>query len=325
MILKRLGAIALAVILILGAVLIRDRVIDDDGGSSGGDDRPRTGREIVCVSDLREACTALDEERGDIDIRIEAAGDTLEALAALDDPSEAPIWVTMEPFPAMVDSLRQVDRREPMTSDQTAVASSPIALVMQPDRAAVLSAACNEFDWSCIGQAAGVAWEDIGGDGLPGDVRPAFAPINTAIGLMGVADAVAGYFGGAPIDMNDAEFLGWARRLGTNAVPQSALTGGTPIATIQTRRSALDIAVGAEAELTASEGSGFTLEYADPMIRADVVVSVPQGASAPDGLVGDLVEWLVTEGSWDPESPEPNPLPVATEMLAIRSAWEQFS
>ena len=58
MILKRLGAIALAVILIGGAWLVRDRVIDDDGGS-GNDDPPRAGREIVCVEDLRDACDAL--------------------------------------------------------------------------------------------------------------------------------------------------------------------------------------------------------------------------------------------------------------------------
>ena len=323
MILKRLGALALAVILIGGAWIIRDRVIDDNGGSSD-DDPPRADREIVCVEALREACQAIAESL-EIEIRIEDAGVTLDALAALEQPSSAPIWVTLEPLPAMVESLREVAHREPLVTVQSAVASSTIALVMQPDRAAVLAAACSEFDWTCIGQAAGDPWEDIGGTGLPGDVRPAFAPIDTAIGLLGVADAVAGYFRDAPIDVNDGAFLGWARRLGTSAVPQSALTGGTPIATIQTRRSALDIAVGAEAELSDTEGSRLTLEYADPMIRADAVVSVPQGASAPDGLASGLMDLLVTEGNWDPASTEPNPLPVATEMVAIRSVWGQLS
>ena len=62
MILKRLGAIALAVILVGGAWVVRDRVIEDNGGS-GTDDPPRADREIVCVSDLREACDALDPVR----------------------------------------------------------------------------------------------------------------------------------------------------------------------------------------------------------------------------------------------------------------------
>ena len=105
MILKRLGAVALAVILIGGAWLIRDRVIDDGGGGSGTNDPPRADREIVCVSDLRESCDALAETL-DIEIRIEAAGATLDALAALEDPSEAPIWITMEPLPASAANKR---------------------------------------------------------------------------------------------------------------------------------------------------------------------------------------------------------------------------
>ena len=82
-----------------------------------------------------------------------------------------------------------------------------------------------------------------------GDVRPAFAPIDSAIGLLGVADAVSGYFGTSPIQVKDPGFVSWARPL-AKAVPASALTGGTAIKTIQTRPSALDIAVGAFAELS---------------------------------------------------------------------------
>ena len=62
------------------------------------------------------------------------------------------------------------------------------------------------------------------------------------------------------------------------------------------------------------------------MIRADVVVAVPAGASVPSGLINDLERLLVTEGSWeDPASTEPNPLPSATDMLAIREAWKDFA
>ncbi len=324
MILKRLGAIALAVILIGGAWLIRDRVIDDGGGGSGDDDPPRADREIVCLEDLRDACDTLADAL-DLDIRIEDAATTLDALAALDDPSEAPIWITMAPFPAMVDDLRVGARRDPLGTDQTAIASSPITLVVLADRAPALTTACGEpLDWTCVGEAAGHAWEEIGGDPSWGLVRPAFAPIDSAIGLLGVADAVSGYFGASPIQVDDPGFVSWARPL-ARAVPASALTGGTAIKTIQTRPSALDIAVGAVAEMSATSVAAVTPQYADPMIRADVVVAVPAGASAPSGLIDDLQRLLVTEGSWDSVSTQPNPLPSARDMLAIREAWEVFA
>ena len=68
-----------------------------------------------------------------------------------------------------------------------------------------------------------------------------------------------------------------------------------------------------------------TPQYADPMIRADVVVAVPAGASVPSGLIDDLQRLLVTEGNWDSASTEPNPLPSARDMLAIREAWKDFA
>ncbi len=112
MILKRLGAIALTVVLIGGAWLIRDRVIEDND-NSGNDDQPQADREIVCVEDLREACDALaDSSTWTFGSRTRRA--TLDALAALEDPSEAPIWITMEPFPAMVDDLRAAARARPV-------------------------------------------------------------------------------------------------------------------------------------------------------------------------------------------------------------------
>jgi hypothetical protein len=323
MIVKRLGAIALAVILIGGAWLVRDRVIDDNGSSSGDDDQPRAGREIVCVEDLRDACETLAETL-DLVVQIEDASVTVDALAALDDPSEAPVWITLEPFPEMVDSLRTIRGAPEFGAEQLPVASSRIALVIPSDRAPTLLAFCGDpIQWRCVGENAGQEWTTIDGDPAWRDVKPAFAPIDTALGLLGVAGAADGYFGATTIDVNHTEFLRWARRL-ANAVPRSTLTGGTPIATIEIRPSALDIAVGAEAELSDAAGSRFTTAYADPMIRADVVVAVPDGVSVPTGLLDDLRRQLVTEGRWDPPSTDENPLPSARDMLAIREAWRGF-
>jgi hypothetical protein len=324
MIAKRLGAIALTVALILGAWLIRDRVIDDDGGVAGDDEPPRTEREIVCVSDLREACDALAGAL-DLDIRIEDAGATLDAFADQENDTDPPIWITMEPFAAMAD-MRVVIRGGPEEfGERIAVASSAIALVVPSDRVAVLAAACGEpLDWRCIGDAAGNPWEDIGGEPSWGTVRPGFTSVDRASGLLGVGAAVAGYFGDTTIVPDDPDFQRWARPL-AEAVPASALTGRTAIVTIETRPSALDIAVGAAAELSDPGGTDLSLQYADPMIRADVVVAVPDGMTLPNGIVEELARLLVTEGRWDSPSAGADPLPTALELLAIRGAWKALS
>jgi hypothetical protein len=323
MIAKRLGAIALTVAMIAGAWLIRSEVIDDDGGVSGDDDPPPTEREIVCVSDLVDTCRALADARDDLGVSIEDAAKTLEALAALEDPSDAPIWITMAPFPEMVDNLREIRRLPVLETVQTRVASSPIALVVPIDRTDVLAARCGApLRWDCVGEAAGEPWEDIGGDELPGDVRPAFAPIDSALGLLGVADAISGYFGSTPIALDDLNFTRWASGL-ADAVPSSSRPPVSAIATIRARSSALDVAVGAAAELPDTAADRFTRQYAEPMIRADVVVVVPEGASLPSGLADEIGQFLEANG-WDVPSTEPNPLPTAPEMFAIRDAWREF-
>ncbi|HWM18992.1 MAG TPA: hypothetical protein VNO51_04850, partial [Ilumatobacteraceae bacterium] len=120
----------------------------------------------------------------------------------------------------------------------------------------------------------------------------------------------------------DLEFTRWASDV-AEAVLTSARPTFSAVATIQTRSSALDVAVGAEAELSPAALDRFTLQYADPMIRADVVVVVPEGASTPSGLTDELAQFLEARG-WDSPVTEPNPLPQASEMFAIREAWKGF-
>jgi hypothetical protein len=322
MIAKRLGAIALAVILIGGAWVIRDRVIDDNGGS-GNDDPPQADREIVCVEDLRDACLALADAHEDLDVEIESAEQTLDDLVALEDPSEAAIWITMAPLPAMLADLRSVKNVPALVTEQLPVASSPIALIAAPARMDVLTQHCGgTLRWGCLGDVAGEEWSEIGGNETWETVRPAFSPIDSAIGLLGVADATVGYFGSRTIVTDDVDFTRWASDV-AEAVLSSSRPPDSAIATIQRRSSALDIAVGAAAELPVSTLDRFTRQYADPMIRADVVVVVPEGVSPPNDLTNELAQYLMAQG-WEAPSPETNPLPSAPQMYAIREAWKRF-
>jgi hypothetical protein len=318
MIVKRLGAIALAVILILGALVVRDQVIDDNDT-----DTPRAAREIVCVEDLRAACLALADAHEDLDIEIESAEQTLDDLVALEAPAEAAIWITMAPLPAMLADLRSIENVPALETAQLPVVSSPIALVAAQERIDVLTQHCGgTLQWRCLGDVAGDEWSEIGGDETWETVRPAFSPIDSAIGLLGVADATAGYFGSRTIVTDDVDFTRWASDV-AEAVLSSSRPPDSAIATIQRRASALDIAVGAAAELSDSTLDRFTRQYADPMIRADVVVVVPEGVSPPHDVTDELAQYLRAQG-WEAPSSETNPLPPAPQMYAIREAWKGF-
>ncbi len=249
-------------ILIGGAWLIRDRVIDDNGGS-GNDDPPQADREIVCVEDLREACDALADAL-DLDIRIEDAATTLDALAALDDPvggsdldhdgavpgdGRRPPRVRRAPEPLADEQIGRLPHRRSRSS------CSPIALRRSSTR--MWRRRC---DWDCVGDAAGDPWTDIGGDDVVGRCSPGVRPDRQRDRTARAsADAVSGYFGVVRSSANDPDFVSWARRLWQRGPSQRADRTARAIATIQTRPSALDIAVGAAAEFSDTSASAGSL------------------------------------------------------------------
>ena len=86
-----------------------------------------------------------------------------------------------------------------LIAEQTFFASSPLAARAPPDRAAVLTTAAERRWIGAVSVRPRATLADIDGDESWGNVRPAFAAIDTASGLLGVAAAVSGYFGGEAI------------------------------------------------------------------------------------------------------------------------------
>jgi hypothetical protein len=315
---RRVSALVVAVALVAGAWLVRSRIIDDDGDDTGDDGPAAEPRELVCALDLESVCASLQDSG--LDVTVEDASATLERLRDVPD-DELPLWLTVDPYPAMLDSLRTAARVDPAGWSTTKLASSPIALVSPSAKAASLAAACPEPDrWQCVGDIAGDPWAELD-PALADTVRPAFAPIDRyGVGLLALGQATAGWFGTDPIDTNDPSFFAWFRGL-TGQVSDVALSGGTPIRTILTRPSALDVAVGAEAELGSSPDGRFGVTYAGPMTRADVVLAAPAGVHVPSDLAGTVGAEL-TAGGWEPPSDEPSGvLPPAT-LLALATLWE---
>ncbi len=303
MIAKRVGAAVLALALIVGAWFVRDRVIE--GNDSGTPGRPAQARQLYCVTELRDACkAAVAASKSDVELVVADADATLAELSRPD--AGAVLWVTLDPFPDMITASRP--QAEPLAITSQALAESPLALVVEADRAADVATGCPTLTWQCVG-------------GLKA-LSPTFAPSRTAIGAVSIATALD-QFGGPGGSLDDLDLLTWARSLQRSS--QGSLSGGTAIATIQTRPS-FSIAIGAQAELTKANESRFEVIYPVPMTSLDVVLASIGGASAPSGLTSSLTVALQAAG-WSPATPaaagEAGP-PPAPFVLAALEYWNDL-
>jgi hypothetical protein len=319
---RRLGAVVVAAVLVGGALALRAS-LDDDGTSDGAPTR------IVCVSELADACRAAAEGMDDVELSIADARDTLDALATTTD--DAPVWVTLDPFPAMLDTTRTTAGRDALFPAATSVASSDITVTVPDERVDVLRAHCTgEALWRCIGSASGEPWADIGGEPGWGSVLPGIAPADrSALGLLTFAEAVGGYLGDTSYSRTrwEAEpgFLPWVRRL-TSAVPTEVIGDRSPLAVMLTRPSALNIAAATAAEVASAGATADRVasEYPAPMVRADVIVAATSPDAAPSRFVDRLGDAL-TDAGWARPASGPSGAPSSGTMLALRDLWEQLT
>jgi hypothetical protein len=303
-IVKRIAALAAALALIAGAWLLRDRVIEGDAAGNDGERPSQSATSIVCISELQSVCsTARDELGGDVTWTVADAADTLAQLTAA-SPSRS-VWITLAPFPDMVAFQRDRAGAPALDGTTTTLASSPLALVVRPDRTAELTDACaGDLSWTCVGEQVAL--------------RPTFAPIDTAIGAVSVAVAIEQY-AGPGVDFGDLGLLTWARAL--RGAGTSSLSGGTAVATIQTRQT-FGVAIGAEAELAPSRAADFDVLYAEPMTTLDVVAFAPDGVDLPAELL-TAVRAELTASGWDPPSTSAGG-PQAEIVLAAIDYWRRF-
>jgi hypothetical protein len=330
---KRIGAVVVAIALIAGAFLLRNNVLEgDDADDPPGSTTTTTqaaaeAGELVCISELRAVCQALRADHPDLRIDVQDAGTTLDALAVLPDDAPRPLWLTIEPFPAMLDALRTANGLQAFGATPDAVGASQLAIATSAARAADLTAGCADVAlWSCIGANAGNDWSALAAGTAGGRIRPSLGVVDRqAAALASFAAAVAGYFGRPDIRSSDWQgdpaFTPWVSRL-LGGVDPSALTAGTPLATMAIRPSALDIAATTTAELTALGGDTFVANYPEPAMWVEAVVAVPEGTAAPTDLVTATTAALSAAG-WDAPGAATQALPGPTTMLALRALWQE--
>lgn len=306
MVAKRLAAVVAAAALIVAAVLIRTNVLDDDGS-----EEVRAASTLVCLTELQALCRQVPGVR----VRIEDATATTDAWQTAEQTPDE-VWLTFQPLPEAIEIRRSAARRDRLRLSDSSIAASQLALVVPAGNAPLLQSACPTLTWICIGQHAGQPWQ-----GASGSVRPAFAPLNTGIGQVSVTAAVMGFFGDRRIDATDPDWITWSRGL-RRVSEQAQLTGRTPIGTIQVRASALDVAIGAEAELANEQRGKFEVLYPYGMTRLEIVLTAPDGRRAPDGVLDELRSRAENAG-WSNVTDVTGTDVNANDVIAATAAWSQ--
>ena len=336
---RRIVAVLAAIVLIGGALLVRN-AIDDDGAEADGPNgsivpgtSPDAGRDaaaLICSTEVAAACEAIGAAHPELAVSVEPAGRTLDRLGALPEGTEPPVWLTVAPFPEMAESLRTAGGLDPLGGTADALAASPlVAATPTGGRAEALAAGCAGTPlWRCVGDHASGPWTDIGGDESWRTLRPSLGVVETdATALGSFAAAVAGYLGSPSVSRSawesDPSFIPWLRRL-AGAVSPTALSAGTPLATMATRAGALDIAATSEAARIGlgARSDAFDASYPEPSMWLEAVLAVPDGITIPDDVPG-LAAAALQEAGWDDAATATQSLPGASTMLALRTLWQE--
>ncbi len=309
---RRVATVVLAVALIVGAFFLRRNVIEGGDDEPDATDGPDPAAELVCVTELEAVCDTLADADPELSVTVEAARVTLDRVTG---GESVPLWLTFEPFPTMTGSLAAGD----------VLAASELVVGTRPPRQAELSTRCaDQALWRCVGDLTGEDWNDA----PPGPVEPSVGDAGrSASGLASFASAVAGYFGApqfSTVELADPSFLAWVRPF-VDAVPVEELTAGTPVGTMLTRQSAVNVAGTSDAEITAlgEPGTGVERSYPEPSMWLQAVLAAPAGAGVPEDLAADAAAALLDAG-WERPDPSQTPLPSATTMLALRGLWEEI-
>jgi hypothetical protein len=297
---KRALAVVGAVVMIAVAVVVRSAI--DDGKSSGGTTSSAESSTIVCVTELAEQCRALTGG----DVRIEDAAVTAKAIAAGKEDADA--WVTLDPWPAIVDQLAGGD----VMGSPSRVARTDLVIAMVEERAARLAPTCGgTVTWKCLGDDIGHAWTEFGGDPLWGAIKAGIPPVSSAEGLVLLGDAASGYFGRSTFATNDFDdaFLVWKSKVTATPADLATFILKFPAAFSAVGTTRTDVVRGSGAKPV-------TIIDAPPPAHAVAVIASVDGRRIP-GFANGLKDRLVNAGWTTDRLDDPTGLPDAGVLLAL--------
>ena len=339
----RLAAVLVAIAMVAVAFVARDR-LDDSDGEDGGRSGPLV---LGCVTELNAVCEALLDVDG-IEVRVGQAGEVATALADPADASSLDAWLTLAPWPGLVDSRRQHAGASAVFDGSATVARSPLVMVIWPDRAATLARRCvaDVGTWRCLGDAAAAGgWAASGGEASWGAVKLGLAdPATSGIGALVLAQATLGWFDRDDVSLFDLETDDGYRRWLTGLEAAVRSRSGGELEQMLLAPAALDAVAATEAravELLSRLASGRRrpeVIYPPPMATADVVLATigDRGGRLEDAVADRLARALADAG-WrvpgeprpivpeDPALPASNGLPPGDVLDALRTAWAEVA
>lgn len=350
---KRLAALVVTVLLVVGAVVVRHRLDQPSTNDNGTGAASAASATLVCVTELAAVCQALAQRDTSLTVRVEDAATTQATLVADVPRGSGPAidaWLAPRPLPEMVTEQRQRAGLAPsLDASSRVLARSPLVVAVWNDRRQVLAGRCpgGDITWRCVGEVAGTPWNGIGGQATWGDVKPGHpTPELTATGLLVIGQATGSYFGTsdyASNDFTDPAFRAWFERL-ERAVPTFPTPPRTPLDEMLFKGpSAFDLTGDLEADAAPAivgsrDKDRLTILYPSPLATADLVLAPVAGSDA-GGRLKKLLEsndaaTALARAGWrvdgqptadgipaDLALPADNGLPRAGVLQALRSLW----
>jgi hypothetical protein len=313
---RRLSAVVGALLMVILALVVRGQLNDDGGDGSSGDGGGEEPVALLCAEELADVCASLEAD-GVATVTVEPVGVTVDRLGVPDAELDADAWLTLAPFPQIVDERREADLGNALFGEVEATGySSGLATVAFDDRFIALDEDCDEVGWSCLGDIAGDPWSEHQGESSWGAVKPGYdRPDTSATGLLVLTQAMADHLGVTSFAGQDIDNR-WLGDL-EDAVPTR--TAGTALEVLLQQGPSAFAAVGAlgvdaDGAADSARGDDLTIFYPAPMYRAEVVVA---GGADLEGLDDALAE-----AGWE-QGGDGEPLPPAGVLDALRVAWEE--
>ena len=330
---KRLVAVVVAIGMIVGAWVLRDR-LDGEGGDSGGGDRSDDVEllRLRCATELEAACRALSEELDDVELSVEDPGTTADALVELPEGDEPgfDVWLAAGPWAAITADNRgfaNVDGRV-LGEPSRVLARSPAVIVTRTGRAEQLTEACEgTVGWACIGRQ-------------PTSLRVGLPSPERGDGLVVLAGAVASELGTTDYSATDFDtpgFSGWFDRL-TELSADTPLGRQSPLARSLAAAGTFGVVGALEAQSVdlLRSREGYVTIYPEPMTTADITLIPRVGLDAADlvdRLGADRLAEVLAAAGWRqdgtapagatdaPALPEGDQLPGPGVLQQLRELW----
>src|SRR3954471_5197216 len=307
----------LAVGMVVGSLVLRSRM----------DKSSRTLR-LTCVEELADACQQLDRAT----VTVESAGTTADRLTAL-GPGEDPGfdgWLTVGPWPEMVDIARQNAAQEPLFTRKDAVAWSPLAVLVETQRAAALKTHCPPPAWVCIATAAGRPWSGFGLPATFGQVKENLPdPVLSSDGVAVLGAISDDLFKDAEFDVHDDRLRGLLAGLKKSAQTKAPAT--VAMGEVLTAPAITDVADGSEADALSILRGAANQNGATVLYPAAVKVGVVFGQIGDSAEARDLAELVrgsagtgsLTAANWKSGAPATGTTTDPGELAALRAAWRE--